>query len=309
MNTLKPIAILSANNNHSFELGCVCELFVMQQSEYPDWYQSITVSPDTIGTMCADGTPAQQQYPSQMLIITDDKWLGLPDSPLLYAKLRHFHQNGGRLVAFGRGIAVLAAADLLDGKKVPGGCLSQVQQKNHPQIDFCLGERFSCDPGLYCAGTGFACLELGLYLVAKDLGESTMQVIAKKLQLPDDLTASIISKLQRRCNVISPRIKTVLEWAEAHLGDIDSVDQLASRACLSRRSFDRQFRTALDVSPKDWLTEKRLIRAKQYLSSSELSIEEIAGITGFGSGNNFRNNFQKITGHSPTAYRRELSLN
>lgn len=304
MNNLKPITILKSNNN-SFELGCASELFINRQPEYPQWYQSKVLSPDSLGRHWATPTDEPEHGKSKMLIVPDDHWLDQTNSDALILKLRIFHQLGGRLVAFGSGIAILAATGLLDGKKVPGDTLTSTQKKRYPQVRFCNEQRFSCDSGLYCGGFGFAALELGLYLIGKDLGDATMQTIASKLRATPELVSSISAKLSILTNGGSPRIKTVLAWVDENLEVIENVDQLASKACLSRRSFDRQFRAALGVSPKDWLTQKRLNRAKQFLSANKLSIEEIAVVTGFGSSNNFRNNFLKLTGHSPTKYRQQ----
>ena len=90
------------------------------------------------------------------------------------------------------------------------------------------------------------------------------------------------------------------------MDDNVSFDQLAYRACMSRRSFDRQFRAVFDQSPKEWLTQKRLNLAIRYLEDSKLCIEEIADASGFGSAVNFRNNFRASLGISPTEYRSNL---
>lgn len=100
------------------------------------------------------------------------------------------------------------------------------------------------------------------------------------------------------------RISLAVEWAKSNLSKIHTIDQMAEHAYLSRRSFDRQFRAFMGLSAKDWLTQHRLKLAKQYLSQSKLSISQIANLTGFGNSNNFRNNFVKLMGLSPSSFRR-----
>ena len=101
------------------------------------------------------------------------------------------------------------------------------------------------------------------------------------------------------------RISLAVEWAKSNLNKIHSIDQMAEHAYLSRRSFDRQFRAYMGLSAKDWLTQCRLNLAMQYLSENKLSIGKIALLTGFGNSNNFRNNFVKLKGLSPSSFRRE----
>ena len=101
------------------------------------------------------------------------------------------------------------------------------------------------------------------------------------------------------------RISLAVEWAKSNLKKVQTIDQMAEQAFLSRRSFDRQFRAFMGLSAKDWLTKHRLTLAKAYLADSELSINQIASLTGFGNSNNFRNNFVKLMGLSPSSFRRE----
>lgn len=301
---IKSVAIIGSKEQLGFEFGCATELFVRQQLSGISGYRASIVCTDTFADDSIEALTVRL-FQFQMLLLTDSQCLDAKNSTTLLTVLRQFHQMGGRLVAFGGGAFVLAATGLLDGKKVPHDNNHSAQQAKYPNVMFNGKEPFYYESGLYCGGFGFDSLELGLYLIARDFGGEYVDYIVEKLKLSASLVTSTMSKLNSR---VSSRIQSVLDWAEKNLEEIDNVDQLAAQAYLSRRSFDRQFRAAVGVSAKDWLTQKRLLRAKQYLSSSELSIEEIACITGFGNSNNFRNNFQKVIGHSPTAYRREVSL-
>ena len=100
-----------------------------------------------------------------------------------------------------------------------------------------------------------------------------------------------------------------MTWAEQNLDQIENLDQLAARTFMSRRNFDRQFRAVFQQSPKEWLTEKRISLAINYLKIGEMCIEDIAGAAGFSSAVNFRNNFKSYIGISPSEYRAKNSIN
>ena len=51
---------------------------------------------------------------------------------------------------------------------------------------------------------------------------------------------------------------------------------------MSQRTFLRRFQDATGTTPARWLLNERLLRAKDYLESSRLSIDSIAEQTGFG---------------------------
>ncbi len=85
-----------------------------------------------------------------------------------------------------------------------------------------------------------------------------------------------------------------------------TINQMAEQACLSRRSFDRHFRSSLGISPKEWLTRQRIELAREYLESSKMNIDQIADKCGFGSAMNLRHHFGQVLNVSPSYYRRQF---
>ncbi len=53
-----------------------------------------------------------------------------------------------------------------------------------------------------------------------------------------------------------------------------------------------------------WLTNQRILLAKQLLEDTDLGLESIASRCGFGSGALLRHHFQRLVGIAPTEYRR-----
>lgn len=305
------VGILDCNNGVGFEFGCVTELFIKQPFEFDCWYQGHIVD-TAIFKLPNVARISAALLEFDMLIITDVRWLNQPYHDALLKSLRIYNQAGGRLVSFGSGMFVLAQAGLLNGRTVPGDPNDMELLREYPKIEFSDQIPHSFGPHVYCAGYGFKSLELGLYLIGKDWGLDCARALISQL----NLAPSIIHDIELRLNnqnceseksnhVSSSRLRAAMDWAQLNLEVVENVDQLAEKAFLSRRSFDRQFRAAMGLSAKDWLTDCRLSLAKEYLNQSELSIEEIATLTGFGNSNNFRNNFVKALGRSPSAFRRE----
>jgi len=99
------------------------------------------------------------------------------------------------------------------------------------------------------------------------------------------------------------RLRRVLDYIEARLGETISLDDLAGEACLSPFHFARLFRQATGLAPHQYLTERRIKIAQQMIASGGASLVEVALDTGFGSQANFCRAFRKATGVSPKAYR------
>lgn|GEM_PF-2565000 len=83
-----------------------------------------------------------------------------------------------------------------------------------------------------------------------------------------------------------------------------TVGDLAEAAGMSTSHFARRFKTALGVSPYEYIIRVRLDRAKYLLETTEMNVEQIAYETGFNSPNRFTNSFTQNIGVAPNQYRK-----
>ncbi|MFF8029924.1 helix-turn-helix domain-containing protein, partial [Streptomyces sp. NPDC007896] len=88
-----------------------------------------------------------------------------------------------------------------------------------------------------------------------------------------------------------------------HLHEQFDVETLAARAYMSRRTFDRRFRSLTGSAPLQWLTTQRVLQAQRLVETSEYSLDEIAERCGFRSPVSLRGHFRRQLGTSPAAYR------
>lgn len=94
-----------------------------------------------------------------------------------------------------------------------------------------------------------------------------------------------------------------MAWALEHLHEQFDVETLAARAYMSRRTFDRRFRSLTGSAPLQWLITQRVLQAQRLLETSEYSVDEVAGRCGFRSPVALRGHFRRQLGSSPAAYR------
>ncbi|MDI3561872.1 AraC family transcriptional regulator [Bradyrhizobium sp. Arg816] len=98
--------------------------------------------------------------------------------------------------------------------------------------------------------------------------------------------------------------KRATELLSEHLdGDLSLAD-IAAECGLSPGHFSRAFAQSMGMPPHRWLREQRVEKAKSLLSTSRLSLLEIAKATGFGDQSHFTRVFSESTGSSPGAWRR-----
>ena len=82
-----------------------------------------------------------------------------------------------------------------------------------------------------------------------------------------------------------------------------SLEQLAKASNMSVPSYTKKFRLATGVSPMEYLLKVRLLLVRHYLSTTDLSIEEIAGCAGFCTSNYLIKIFRRELGITPAQYR------
>ncbi|HEV8246109.1 MAG TPA: AraC family transcriptional regulator, partial [Polyangiaceae bacterium] len=81
------------------------------------------------------------------------------------------------------------------------------------------------------------------------------------------------------------------------------VEALAQRAGYTPDHFSRVFRAVIGLSPKQFMVEARLNRARQLLLESTLSVSQIANELGYEDVFFFSRQFKKRTGRTPTQFR------
>jgi len=81
------------------------------------------------------------------------------------------------------------------------------------------------------------------------------------------------------------------------------LERISGEACLSRFHFLRLFRRAFNKTPHQYLTQRRIEKAKELLSSSGLTVTDVCFEVGFESLGSFSSLFHKHVGHPPIAYR------
>jgi AraC-like DNA-binding protein len=82
------------------------------------------------------------------------------------------------------------------------------------------------------------------------------------------------------------------------------ITALAARAGYSRYHFIRAFRAVYGATPGDYLSRRRVERARELLRSANLTVTEVCFLVGFSSLGSFSSRFSELTGCSPSQYQR-----
>ena len=100
------------------------------------------------------------------------------------------------------------------------------------------------------------------------------------------------------------RLKRVLDYIEANLGEPITLADLAAATTLSPMHFAAQFRMSTGVRPHEYLLRRRIERAQELLLQPGQSIVDIALTVGFQTQSHFTTVFKRFVGDTPHQWRR-----
>ncbi|WP_054027360.1 AraC family transcriptional regulator [Bacillus sp. FJAT-28004] len=115
-----------------------------------------------------------------------------------------------------------------------------------------------------------------------------------------------IQVLQHRTEEMN-RLRVIQQYVDSRLHTSISIDQMAESVHLHPNYFSSYFKKHFGLPPLKYVSRKRTDRAKQLLTTTSLSIKEVADQSGFKETNHFTKFFRKETSLTPTDYRAAYS--
>ncbi|MDO4174824.1 MAG: AraC family transcriptional regulator [Eubacteriales bacterium] len=100
------------------------------------------------------------------------------------------------------------------------------------------------------------------------------------------------------------QITQAIRYMNAHLYEPLSVGDVAAAVNWSQAHFSRAFKAHTGYSPYEYIVLRRIDKAKHMLTSTRMTVKEIAYHTGYHSEENFIHSFQKNVGISPALFRK-----
>jgi transcriptional regulator GlxA family with amidase domain len=215
--------------------------------------------------------------------------------------------RGARVMSHCSGAYVLAAAGVLDGRRIATHWMNAADLAGrYPAVTVDADVLYVDDDPVFSSAGTAAGIDTCLHLLRREHGAGVANQIARRMVVPPYRDGGQAQYVEAPVPEVdeSSRLREVLAWAQAHLDEPLPVDELAARALMSPRSFARHFRAATGASPHAWLLAQRVGLAQELLEQSDLGIDEVARRSGFGAPTTLRHHFALRVGTSPQAYRR-----
>ncbi|MFT4122897.1 MAG: helix-turn-helix domain-containing protein [Microbacteriaceae bacterium] len=308
---LKKIVALAIDGVTPFEFGVICEVFGIDRSDTGGPCFDFTVA-------TAEPGPVRTSLGFELVIGTgleataDADLIAVPAHTIADVDTRYLDviraavERGAWVLSVCSGAFALAQAGVLAGKRATTHWMhAATLARRHPDIEVDPDVLFVQQGRIVTSAGTASGIDAALHIVRCELGAAAANAIARRMVVPpqrDGGQAQYISSpvVERCADSLAPTVEWMLENLDKDL----TVDQLSRRALMSTRTFARRFRADIGATPAAWLNRQRIIRAQQLLEESDLGLEQIAALCGFGTAAVLRHHFLKVLQTTPTAYRR-----
>ena len=220
------------------------------------------------------------------------------------------HKRCPRIVSICTGAFVLGAAGLLDGRRaVTHWKFLELLKTRFPTAKLDGDEIYVRDGRVWTSAGISAGIDLTLALVEEDAGHAVAFSVARNLVLFLRRSGGQgqFSEILRRQGSETPALRTLHEFILAHIDQNLSVDRLAEKANMSRRTLTRWLRRDLQTSPSEFVRQMRIDEARRLLVETDWGLSTVATRAGFGSETSLWRAFQNSLHLSPAEYRRRFA--
>lgn len=314
---MKTVACIVQDGFAPFEFGVACEAFGLDRSDdgVPNFdFRVVAPRPGAIASKLGFSLNVENDlafaYEADLVVVCPlprERWGDI--DPLILDAVRAAHERGSWVLSVCSGSFILAASGILDGKRATTHWMyADVMTEMYPQIDVDPDVLFVQDDRIITSAGTAAGLDACLHLLRQEIGAELTNRVARRMVVPPQRDGGQAQFIDRPLPLVqSDSLALVTDWVIENLREDLSVEQLSHRAHMSPRTFARRFKAEHGATPAAWLARQRIIHAQRMLERTDLGLDRIAAECGFGSAAVLRQNFARVLGTTPTAYRATFS--
>ncbi|MBL7728163.1 MAG: helix-turn-helix domain-containing protein [Dinghuibacter sp.] len=223
--------------------------------------------------------------------------------------IRQLYAKGSSVASLCIGAFLLAETGLLNGKQCSTHWAYYNEFKErYPEVTVVDGAVITDEGNLYSSGGANSLWNLVLYLLEKYTDRETAILVSKYFAIDIDRNSqSAFTIFKGQKDHGDKEIVAAQQFIEANYHEKITIDELADRVHVSRRTFERRFKAATGNSPIEYVQRVRIEAAKRFFEASRKNVSEVMFDVGYTDTKAFRDVFKKITGLTPVEYRNKFS--
>ncbi|WP_166319674.1 helix-turn-helix domain-containing protein [Microbacterium excoecariae] len=307
------VACIAQEGLAPFEFGVACEAFGLDRSAQglPVFdFRVVTPVPGRIGTdfgfsLLVDEDLAFADVADVVVVAATPRAFWGGQDPRVRDVVRRAVARGAWVLSVCSGAFTLADAGVLDGRRATTHWMHADRLATmYPTIEVDPDVLYVQEGRIITSAGTAAGIDASLHLLRQEIGAEAANEIARRMVVPPQRDGGQAQFIARPLpEHAGASLAPVADWALDRLDQELGVEELAARAHMSPRTFARRFKRDFGATPAAWLARQRVLHAQRLLEQTDFSLERIAADSGFGSAAVLRQNFARVLGLTPTAYR------
>jgi transcriptional regulator GlxA family with amidase domain len=223
--------------------------------------------------------------------------------------IQQMYAKGSEVASLCIGAFLLGESGLVNGKKCSTHWAYYNQFKERfPEVEIVDGSVITDEGRLYSSGGANSLWNLLLYLLEKYTDRNIAILASKYFAIDIDRNSQAAFTIftgQKDHN--DKEILEAQQLIENSYADKITVDDLADKVNISRRSFERRFKQATNNTAMEYMQRVRIEAAKRSFESTRKNVTEVMFYVGYNDTKAFRDVFKRVTGLTPVEYRNKYS--
>lgn len=219
------------------------------------------------------------------------------------------YNRGAEVASLCVGAFMLASTGLLNGKKCSThwGFANEFHEM-FPEVEVVDGSIVTEENRIYSSGGANSYWNLLLYLVEKYTDRDTAILASKYFAIDIDRESqAAFAMFKGQKNHNDSEIVKIQDFIESGYQDKMTVDQLAGKFAIGKRSLERRFKKATGNTVMEYVQRIKVEAAKRSFEKSRKNVNEVMYDVGYTDTKAFRELFKKITGLTPIEYRNKYN--
>lgn len=219
------------------------------------------------------------------------------------------YRKGAEVASLCIGAFILASTGLLKGRTCSTHWLhAPTFRSMFPDVNLVDGRVITEENGLYSSGGAQSYWNLLLYIVEKYTNREMAVMASKFFQLNIERNSQLpFAMFKGQKEHGDELIIAAQEYIEKYFDAKLTVDELADRFGIGRRTFERRFKKATTNSILEYIQRVKIEAAKIQLEAGHKNVNEVMYEVGYNDPKAFRDVFKKYSGLTPIEYRNKYN--
>ena len=225
--------------------------------------------------------------------------------PKMLQWLSDVWSKGSTLIGGGTGVCLIAEAGILDYHPATTHWHYVEQfKRDYPKVDLKPDFFITQSERTYCAASVNALADIVVHIIFQIYGQNAAQQVERnfshEIRKPYEEQRYLEGAVDRHADELISQIQF---WLQSNLNTELTLNDVAQQFGISQRSFTRRFKFATGINARQYWQKLKIQTAKELLSASNLSIQEVAFQVGYQDQANFTRLFKDRLNITPKAYR------